>query len=116
MHDKELVFSILNQIFNALETIKIRSLNITNVSFFTDSNEGAEKLDAICMLFIAIGESIKNLDKITNCELLARYPEIDWKGIKGFRDVIAHHYFDIDAEQIFWICKSQLPTAKTVSL
>jgi len=53
------------------------------------------------MLFIAIGESLKNIDKITQGRLLSDYPEIDWVGVKGFRDIIAHHYFDIDAEQVF---------------
>lgn len=40
-------------------------------------------LDAICMQFIAIGESLKGLDKITNNELLTTHPEIPWKRIKG---------------------------------
>jgi len=73
-----------------------------------------EKLDSICMLFIAIGESIKNIDKITNKELFSKFSEIDWKGIMGFRDVIAHHYFDIDAEQVYWICKNELAPLKIV--
>jgi uncharacterized protein with HEPN domain len=41
--------------------------------------------------------------------LLARYIEIDWTGVKGVRDVIAHEYFDIDAEQIFSICQTDIP-------
>jgi len=36
-----------------------------------------EKLDSICMLLIAIGESLKNIDKITKKSLLKQYPEID---------------------------------------
>mgnify|MGYP006924817888 FL=1 len=36
------------------------------------------KLDSICMKLTAIGESIKNLDKVTNRELLIQYPEIPW--------------------------------------
>ena len=34
------------------------------------------------MQLIAIGESLKNIDKITNKELLEKYPQIDWKGAK----------------------------------
>ena len=60
------------------------------------------------MLFIVIGESLKNLDKITAGTLFPRHPDIDWKGAMGFRDIIAHHYFDIDAEQVFWICKHHI--------
>ena len=74
-----------------------------------------EKLDSICMLFIAIGEALKNIDKITGGSLLSQYPETDWKGAIGFRDIIAHHYFDIDAEQVFWICTHELePLSATI--
>lgn len=67
-----------------------------------------EKLDSICMQFIAVGEALKNIDKITSGDLLSGCPEIDWKGAMGFRDIIVHHYFDIDAEEIFWICAHEL--------
>ena len=46
------------------------------------------------MLLIAIGESIKGVDKLTNKGLLTQFPKVDWKGAMGIRDIIAHHYFD----------------------
>jgi len=110
MYDRDLVHAILGQIAEAIDKIVSRTKNVKNASFYTDSSEGIEKLDGICMLFIAIGESLKNLDKITGGTLLATHPEIDWAGAKGFRDIIAHHYFDVDAEQVFWICTHQLPS------
>lgn len=64
------------------------------------------------MLLIAIGESVKRIDKTTNKELLLRYPEIDWKGVMGMRDIIAHHYFDIDAAIVFDVMKNNLPVIK----
>lgn len=73
-----------------------------------DSSSGMEKLDGICMLLMAIGEGFKNIDKITGRKLLKKYPEVDWTGIKGFRDIVAHHYFDIDAEQVFYIITNRL--------
>ncbi len=60
------------------------------------------------MLFMAVGDALKNIDKITSGDLLSQYPEIDWKGVIGFRDIIAYHYFDIDAEQVFYICEHEL--------
>lgn len=86
-----------------------RFKKIKTVSDFTDSPAGMEKLDSICMLLIAIGESLKNIDKITEQSLLKQYPEIDWKGAKGLRDIISHQYFDIDAEEIFWVCEKHIP-------
>lgn len=115
MFDRELVAAILCQIDEALGKIVTRTATITTASDFTDSTQGMEKLDSICMLFIAIGESLKNVDKITGGDLLSRYQDIDWKGVIGFRDIIAHHYFDIDAEQVFWICSKHLvPLAATI--
>jgi len=115
MFDKELVLEILKQIDTALNAIAVRVHPISSSEDFTDTPQGMEKLDSICMLFIAIGESLKHIDKITNFELLAKYPIVDWKGVKGFRDIISHHYFDIDAEEVYWICRNELPNlSKTV--
>ncbi len=115
MYDKNLVQDILSQILNATQTVQDRFEPIKAVDDFTNTPGGMEKLDAICMLVIAIGESLKNLDKITDKSLLSNYTNIDWKGAMGMRDIITHHYFDIDAEQIFWVCEHQTePLAETI--
>ena len=108
MFDRALALAIVEQIDGALETIKSRTAKVESANDLTDTPSGLEKLDGLCMLFIAIGEALKNLDKITDRDLLSRYPDIDWKGAMGFRDIIAHHYFDIDAEQVFWICSHEV--------
>jgi uncharacterized protein with HEPN domain len=95
----------------AIQKIIYRFGQIEEVSDFTNSQFGMEKLDSICMLLIAIGESLKNIDKITGKALLQEYPEIDWKGAKGLRDIIVHQYFDVDAEEIFWICEKHIPSS-----
>jgi uncharacterized protein with HEPN domain len=104
MHDKELILEILKQIFDSTQTILKRFEPIKSVNDFADTEAGMEKLDAICMQLIAIGEALKNLDKITADALLVKYPQVDWKKVKGMRDVISHHYFDIDAEAIYKVC------------
>jgi len=75
---------------------------------FTHSDAGMEKLDSICMQLINIGESLKNLDKITDGSLLPKYPQIDWKKAKGLRDIISHHYSDVNAEAIYNVCKNHI--------
>ena len=107
-YNRELSLDILLQINNAILTIQQRTGMIRSADDFLESPYGMEKLDATCMQFIAIGESLKELDKITNKELLVSHPEIPWKRIKGLRDIIAHHYFDIDAEEIWWILQHEL--------
>jgi uncharacterized protein with HEPN domain len=61
------------------------------------------------MQLIAFGESLKNIDKITNHEFLKKYPNIEWKKVKGLRDIITHHYFDLDAETVYDVCKNEIP-------
>jgi uncharacterized protein with HEPN domain len=114
MYDTELVLDILQQVFEATQKIEQRFERIETVSDFTDSAFGMERLDSICMLLIAIGESLKNIDKITSGELLRQYPEVDWKGAKGLRDIIAHQYFNIDAEEIFWVCERHIPPLSAI--
>lgn len=115
MFDKGIVADILGQILETTEKVLDRFRPITHPDDFTATAEGMEKLDAICMQIIAIGESIKKVDKITNFELLPKYPAIDWKGVKGMRDIISHHYFDIDAEEIFYTCMHQIrPHSETI--
>ena len=109
-YDADLVGSILGQIEEAIDTIRARTRSIQRPDDFTATPEGREKLDSVCMLFMAIGEALKRVDRITDGALLARHPEVDWKGAIGFRDIIAHQYFDIDPEQVHWILTHNLAT------
>ena len=61
------------------------------------------------MKLIFIGESIKNIDKTTQGKLLCKYPIILWKEVMRQRDLIAHHYFRIDADSIYSTIKDDLP-------
>jgi uncharacterized protein with HEPN domain len=108
MYDKDLVREMLTQVYEATQKILNRFEPIQSSDDFTNSEAGMEKLDAICIQLIAIGESLKNLDKITRNVLLSKYPEIEWKRIKGMRDIISHHYFDVDAEIIYEVCESHI--------
>ena len=36
------------------------------------------------------------------------YQEINWKVAKAMRDIISHHYFEIDAEIIFEVCQNKI--------
>lgn len=106
---REVALQILKQIEEAIERIKLRTEPIHCADDFLLTPIGMEKLESTCMLLLAIGESSKNLDKVTEGELLPTYPSIPWKKVKGLRDIIAHHYFDIDAEEIWIILKEELP-------
>jgi len=109
---KSIALDILEDILTAIEKVEERTKEINTIDDFLCSSSGMVLLDATCMLLIAIGESLKNLDKTTNGVLLPTYPSIPWKNVKGLRDIIAHHYFDVDASQILWIIKNELSPLK----
>ncbi len=109
MHDNELISEVLRQIEEAAEKIVARFESVRQVSDLVGSSSGVDKLDAICMMLIVIGESLKNLDKITGGTLLPQYPEVDWRNAKGMRDIITHHYADINAEAVFYTCQDKIP-------
>jgi uncharacterized protein with HEPN domain len=109
MYDRELVLEVLSQIYQSTQKISRRCEPIESAVDFTRSDAGMEKLDAVCMQLIVIGESLKNLDKITSHSLLSGYPQVEWKKAMGLRDIISHHYFDTNAEAIFEVCKIHVP-------
>jgi uncharacterized protein with HEPN domain len=61
------------------------------------------------MKLLVVGEVIKAVDRRTNKLLLPLYPSIPWSDIMGMRDIIAHHYFDIDANLIFNTLREGVP-------
>lgn len=113
MYDKELVSSSLTQIQTLLNTITERSAKVKDNDDFLTSPGGMLLLDAVCMNLIALGEAVKNLDKVSNGELLPKYDQIYWGGIMRMRDKIAHHYFEVDAEVVLLTIKEDIPQVKT---
>jgi uncharacterized protein with HEPN domain len=114
MYDRELVSDILDNILWALNQIELRFKGIDTPSDFLDSDEGLATLDSICMQLINIGEALKKIDKVTGKSLLNKYGTIEWNKVMGMRDIITHHYFDIDAETVFTVCQEHLPNLKNV--
>ncbi len=105
---KLMILSTLEDIQYSLELIQKRSKNIHSSDDFLKDDDGLEKLDSISMRLVAIGEGFKNIDKMTNNKLLINYPNIPWKEVKGVRDILSHHYFDLDSEVIFEICQKDI--------
>lgn len=111
-----MVYETLKNIEIAINRLEERNVQVHSVNDYLLSPWGMEKLDAACMVIIAIGESVKTLDKLTDKELLPTYPSIDWKKIMGARDIIAHHYFEVDADEVYSIIKSDLAPLKEAIL
>lgn len=64
------------------------------------------------MMLISIGENLKKFEASGGRLFLDKHPEIDWKGAKGVRDFLSHHYFDLDVEVVYAICKDRMEPLK----
>lgn len=63
------------------------------------------RMDGVIRRFEIIGEAVKKLPAaLTDGE-----PEIPWRAIAGFRDVLAHAYFDTDASIVWNSATEHLP-------
>ena len=109
MFDGELALETVRQLLYHVSLIQQRSIGAQSSEDFLGSDQGLPLLDAICMQFIALGEGVKNLDKLTNRTLLVQYRDVPWQDIMGMRDVLSHHYIHLDAEVVFKTCKEGIP-------
>lgn len=74
---------------------------LTESQFTTDSL----RQDAILRQLTILGEASK---KVSN-ELRAAHPEIPWRKVAGFRDVVVHDYFGVDLREVWRIIQDDLP-------
>ena len=81
----------------------------TDIKSADDFNNDYRNFDATMMNFVVIGEMV---DKISD-ELKSNHPEIEWIKIKGFRNIVAHDYFGIDAEEVWQIIRNKIPDLKS---
>ena len=112
--DIEIVLDSLQKIKTMLELITERANVVKTPDDFLRSSGGMMRLDAICMNLIALGETVKGLDKQTNGQLLKNYPDVYWRGVMGMRDKISHHYFEIDTDVVFRTLEEDIPKMKPI--
>lgn len=96
-------------LFSILEAIE-KIENYTNEFENADEFYHDEKsFDATMMQFVIIGEMISKLDENFKKE----YSNIPWQKIKDFRNLVAHNYFGIDADEIWEIITIRIKPLKT---
>jgi uncharacterized protein with HEPN domain len=74
--------------------------------------ENDQVFDAVVRNLEIIGEAAKHLDP----EVRARMPNIEWRRIVRFRDVIAHHYFGLDVDIIWDVVSMKLADLQSTCL
>ncbi len=73
-------------------------------AFFADR----KTQDAVLRNLHTLSESIQHI----STDLKLRHPEVQWRDIAAFRNVIVHDYLGIDLEQIWDIVERDLPVLK----
>jgi len=64
--------------------------------------------DAVIRNFEIIGEAVKHLsDKVFDCT-----PDIPWRDIASFRDVLIHGYMNVDLSQVWKVIEDDLTNLK----
>ena len=100
-------FSCLLNIVDSIIKIKRYSKKFKNADHFY---EDSLSFDAVMMNFVVIGEMA---EKLSENFILETETKIDWFKIRGFRNIIAHNYFGIDAEEVWQIIEGHLDDLKS---
>lgn len=96
-------FACLMNLLDSIEKINSFSHPFTTADEWYNDQKS---FDAVLMNFIVIGEMAEKLSEGFRQITSAR---IDWANIRGFRNIIAHNYFGVDAEEVWQIIHHYLP-------
>ena len=92
---------------DTLESIGLIGSYVSNMDFENFEND-RKTIDAVVRNLEIIGEASKGIpDDVKN-----KYQDVDWKGITGIRNRIAHEYFGISLTIVWRIIKQELPRLK----
>ncbi len=80
-----------------------------------DTREGREKFlsshtfqDAVLRNLQTLSESTQRLSQA----MKLRHPEVEWKRIAAFRNLLVHDYLGVDLERVWKICQRDVPQLK----
>ena len=73
-----------------------------------DFTKRKKTFDVVLMNFINIGESVTKLSD----NLTGRESDVPWVKYRGFRNIVAHNYFGVNAEEVWKIIHSSIPELK----
>ena len=78
-------------------------------SNFEDFVKNEMKLDAVVRNLEIIGEASRNIP----VEIKEKYPNVEWRKIGDFRNILAHEYFGVDHEILWDIITNKLKTLRS---
>jgi uncharacterized protein with HEPN domain len=65
--------------------------------------------DAVVRNLQVMAESTQRISE----KIKLGYPDVEWRGIAGFRNILVHDYLGLDFGKIWEVIERRLPTLKT---
>ncbi|HSE83196.1 MAG TPA: DUF86 domain-containing protein [Thermodesulfobacteriota bacterium] len=90
-----------------LESIELIEKYVENMQFDNFKND-RKTIDAVVRNFEIIGEASKFIPDL----IKKKHQDVDWQGVVGLRNRIAHEYFTISPMIIWHIIEEELPKLK----
>ena len=94
----------IEDILKSIKNIEEFSKNLNREKF----SKNNLRQSAIIRQLEIIGEAVKNIP----LSFREKYPQIVWKDIAGFRDILSHAYFGVNLERVWNIIENDLPKLK----
>ena len=95
----------LNHILDSISNVFSDTKGFTFEKFL----KNRQVKDAVTRNVEIIGEAVKRLSENTYKD----YPDVPWQKIARTRDMLIHHYFDVDDQQLWKIVEDDLPKLKS---
>jgi uncharacterized protein with HEPN domain len=91
----------LDDIRRSCEKVLRYTAGMTFEEFVADE----KTFDAVLRNLAIIGEAVKQVPQ----DFRDQHPDLEWRKIARFRDIVIHHYFAVD-EQIVWdVVRNKVP-------
>ena len=92
----------INAILEAAQKTRIYTSQLSDADEFYNDEK---TFDATLMNFVIIGETVAKISE----GIKLKNGHIPWIKIKDFRNIIAHNYFGVDAEEVWQIIQKFIP-------
>lgn len=87
--------------YDACVRLRDHTEGLERSALFADS----KTRDAALWNLLILGEAAKRVPD----DIRSRHPQIEWKKIAGFRDVLAHGYFGLDEDILWDVIENKIP-------